>query len=223
MRARSRRLAVVASCAAVTTLCVGRATRADDPLDLGGVELHLTFFDPCHTVTDLGPGTLREIQRLLGPAGVAVTGRSATAGRATAGGGVHVVLLPFDPSRPRTQVVGGVARPAYDRQLTVWAFPPRVAGGLGLDLGWMARWSDRDHQEFEKALAVVVVHELGHALAGAGHRRRGVMSTRLRREQLLDSKLAIDEDLLPAFRAGAAALDETRSRPNGSFAVASVR
>jgi hypothetical protein len=34
-------------------------------------------------------------------------------------GGAYVVLMPFDPSRPRTQPVGGVARRENRRQLTV--------------------------------------------------------------------------------------------------------
>jgi hypothetical protein len=114
--------------------------------------------------------------------------------------------MPFDPSRPRTQPVGGVARAENGRQLTVWAFPPWVAGGLGLDLGQASRWTVRQRLQFQRAMAVVVVHELAHALAGAGHRPHGLMSAQLRRERLVDPKLVVDADLRPAFLAGVARL-----------------
>jgi hypothetical protein len=123
-----------------------------------------------------------------------------------ASGGVYVVLMPFDPSRPRTQPVGGVARRENGRQLTVWAFPPWVAGGLGLDLGQASRWTARQRLQFQRAMAVVVVHELAHALAGAGHRPDGLMSARLGRAQLLDPRLVVDADLHPVFRAAVARL-----------------
>jgi hypothetical protein len=210
MRAGSQRLSTLASTLVLVSLADGRPVRAAVPLDAENVELRLTFFDPCHTVPGLGPGTLREIQRLLRPAGVRVTG-SNVAAVPDANRGVFVVLLPFDPSRRRTQPIGGVARSENGRQLTVWAFPPWVAAGLGLDLERLARWSDRDHQQFEKALAVVVVHELGHALAQARHRRHGIMSTRLCREQLIDPKLVLDEELHAALRAGVVALGGTPS------------
>jgi hypothetical protein len=55
-------------------------------------------------------------------------------------------------------------------------------------------------------MAVVVVHELAHALAGAQHRPDGLMSARLCRAQFLDPKLVVDADLFPAFLAGVAAI-----------------
>jgi len=151
-------------------------------------------------------GTLREIQGLLEPAGVQVTGRTASPGKSAPTGGVYVVLMPCDPSRPRTQPVGGVARREKGRHLTVWAFAPWVAGGLGLDLGQASRWTFRQRVQFERAMAVVVVHELAHALAGAEHRPDGLMSARLGRQQLLDSKLIVDTDLHPTLMAGIARL-----------------
>jgi hypothetical protein len=81
-----------------------------------------------------------------------------------------------------------------------------VAGGLGLDLGQASRWTHRNRLQFQRAMAVVVVHELAHAIAGASHRPDGLMSARLGREQLLDPKLVLDADLHPAFRSGAAAI-----------------
>ena len=186
---------------------LGRPAAAEAPPDPDRRELHLVFVDLCDTRAPArGHGTLREIQGLLEPAGMRVTGRTASPAENQATGGVFVVLMPFDPSRPRTHPSAGVARRENGRQLTVWAFPPWVAGGLGLDLGQASRWTFRQRVQFERAMAVVVVHELAHALAGAEHRPDGLMSARLGRAQLLDPTLFVDADLHPAFRAGVAAI-----------------
>jgi len=206
MHPGSRRSSVFASILATAALAASLAAAAEEPPDPDAVALDLVFTDLCDTPPQLRHGTLREIQGLLEPAGVRVTGRTASPGKSAPTGGVYVVLMPFDPSRPRTQPVGGVARREKGRQLTVWAFPPWVAGGLGLDLGQASRWTFRQRVQFERAMAVVVVHELAHALAGAEHRPDGLMSARLGRQQLLDSKLIVDTDLHPTLMAGIARL-----------------
>ena len=207
MHPGSRRPSVSASIVAVASLAGGLPAVAEEPLAPKAVELKLVLADLCDTPPELRHGTLREIQGLLEPAGVRVTGKTAFPGESEPTGGVYVVLMPFDPSRTRTQPVGGVARRENGRQLTVWAFPPWVAGGLGLDLGQTSRWTFRQRVQFERAMAVVVVHELAHALAGAAHRPDGLMSAQLRRERLLDPKLVVDTDLHPALVAGVARLE----------------
>jgi hypothetical protein len=208
MHPGSPRFSVFVSTLAVASLALGRLpAAADEPLDPKPAELHLVFVDLCDTAPELRHGTLREIQVLLEPTGVKVTASTAAPGKDQASGGAYVVFMPFDPSRPRTQPVGGVARRENGRQLTVWAFPPMVAGGLGLDLGQTSRWTHRHRQQFQRAMAVVVVHELAHALAGASHRPEGLMSAQLRRERLLDPKLVVDADLHAAFLAGVAGLN----------------
>jgi hypothetical protein len=207
MHPGSRCLRVFVSFMAAASLAAAGSAAADEPLDPIVVELHLALVDLCDTAPELRHGTLRAIQALLEPVGVRVTGRTAFPGEDEASGRVYVVLMPFDPSRARTQPVGGVARRETGRQLTVWAFPPWVAGGLGLDLGQASRWTFRQRVQFERAMAVVVVHELAHALAGAEHRPSGLMSPSLQRTHLLDPRLALDADLHPAFRAAAARLE----------------
>ncbi len=208
MHPGSRRSSVFASTLAGASLVLAPlAAAADEPLDPKPAGLHLVFVDLCDTAPELRHGTLREIQALLEPTGLKVTGSTAAPAEDQATGGAYVVFMPFDPSRPQTQAVGGVARRENGRQLTVWAFPPWVAGGLGLDLGQTSRWTHRHRQQFQRAMAVVVVHELAHALAGASHRPDGLMSPRLRRERLLDPKLVFDADLHPAFLAGVAGLN----------------
>ena len=206
MQTGSRRSPVFVSILAAASLALGLPAAADAPLDSRPAALHLVFVDLCDTAPELRHGTLREIQALLKPVGMTVTGRTAFPAEGQASGGVFVVLMPFDPSRPRTLPAGGVARRENGRQLTVWAFPPWVAGGLGLDLGQAARWTQRNRLQFQRAMAVVVVHELAHALAGAQHRPDGLMSARLCRAQFLDPKLVVDADLFPAFLAGVAAI-----------------
>jgi len=207
MHPGSRRFPLFVSIVAVASLGFDPlAVASDEPRQTTSAELHLVFVDLCDTPPALRHGTLREIEGLLEPVGVRVTGRTAAGAEGRDGGGVHVVFLPFDPSRPRTQPVGGVARHENGRQLTVWAFPPWVAGGLGLDLGQTSRWTHRHRQQFQRAMAVVIVHELAHALAGASHRPEGLMSRQLRREGLLDPTLVVDADLQDAFRAGVARL-----------------
>ncbi len=202
-----RRFSVVASTLAVASLVLGPLSAAADQLPASKrVELHLVFVDLADTAPELRHGTLRAIQALLEPVGVKVTGRTAAPAEDHPSGGAYVVFMPFDPSRPRTQPVGGVARRENGRQLTVWAFPPWVAGGLGLDPGQTSRWTHRHRQQFHRALAVVVVHELAHALAGAWHRPQGLMSAQLRREHLLDPTLVVDADVHAAFLAGVATL-----------------
>ena len=198
---------VFASILAAASLAAGLPSAAEEAPGPKAVALDLVFTDLCDTPPELRHGTLRAIQSLLEPAGMTVTGRTAFPGEDEASGGVYVVLMPFDPSRPRTQPVGGVARRENGRQLTVWAFPPWVAGGLGLDLGQTSRWTARQRLQFQRAMAVVVVHELAHALAGAEHRPDGLMSARLGREQLLDPTLVVDANLNPALVAGVARLE----------------
>jgi len=208
MHPGSRRFSVFAPTLAVASLALGRLpAAADEPLDPKPAELRLVFVDLCDTAPELRHGALREIQALLEPTGLKVTGRTAAPAKDRATGGAYVVFMPFDPSRPRTQPVGGVARRENGRQLTVWAFPPWVAGGLGLDLGQTSRWTHRHRQQFQRALAVVVVHELAHAIAGAAHRPEGLMSAQLRRERLLDPKLVVDADLFASFLVGVAGLE----------------
>jgi hypothetical protein len=180
---------------------------ANEPPDPKPAELRLTFVDLCGTAAELRHGTLREIQGLLEPVGLKVKGRTAAPAEDQASGGAYVVFLPFDPGRPRTQPVGDVARRENGRQLTVWVFPPWVAGGVGLDLGQTSRWTHRHRQQFQRALAVVVVHELAHALAQARHRGDGLMSARLGRRQLLDPKVVVEADLQGALLAGVARLN----------------
>lgn len=208
MHPGSRRSSLFVSFVAVASLGLDAlAVASDEPRQTTSAELHLVFVDLRDTPPALRHGTLREIQGLLEPVGVRVTGRTAAAAESRDGGGVHVVWMPFDPSRPRTQPVGGVARTENGRQLTVWVFPPMVAGGLGLDLGQTSSWTHRHRQQFQRAMAVVIVHELAHALAGASHRPYGLMAAQLRREGLLDPKLVVDADLRDAFLAGLARLD----------------
>lgn len=199
-----RRFSVVLSILVAASLAPGAA--ADEPLDPTPAELRLVLVDLCDTAPELRHGTLRGIQELLEPVGIRVTSRTAFPGEDHASGGVYVVLLPFDPSRPRTQPVGGVARREYGRQLTVWAFPPWVAGGLGLDLGQASRWSTRERLQFQRAMAVVVVHELVHALARVPHAPHGLMSGKLRREQLLEPHFVVDTALHRALLAGVASV-----------------
>ena len=207
MHTGSCRSSVFASILAAASLAAGLPSAAEEAPGPKAVALDLVFTDLCDTPPGLRHGTLRAIQGLLEPAGMTVTGRTAFPAEDQASGGVYVVLMPFDPSRPRTKPVGGVARRENGRQLTVWAFPPWVAGGLGLDLGQASRWTFRERVQFERAMAMVVVHELAHAVAGASHRPDGLMSAQLRRERLLDPKLVVDTDLHPALVAGVARLE----------------
>jgi hypothetical protein len=207
MHPGSRRSSALVSILAAAWLASGSSAGADDPVDPTAVELRLVLVDLCDTAPELRHGTLRGIRALLEPVGIRVTGRTALPGEDEASGGVYVVLMPFDPSRSRTQPAGGVARRENGRQLTVWAFPPWVAGGLGLDLEQAPRWTARQRLQFERAMAVVVVHELAHALAGARHHADGLMSPRLGRRQLLDPKLVVDPGLHAPLRSAVARLE----------------
>jgi len=224
MQLGTRRSSVFASILAAASLATICSAADAAPPAAVPAQLCLRFVDLCDTVPELRHETLREIQALLEPTGIRVAGREVFPGQTEASGGVYVILMPFDPSRPRSQPVGGAARRESGRQLTVWAFPPWVAGGLGLDLSKTPRWTDRQRREFARALAAVVVHELAHALAGAGHRPNGLMSARLGREQLLDPSLVVGMELHRAFVAGVAALcTDGESPPAGPRAAASTR
>jgi hypothetical protein len=190
MHPGSRHLSAFASILAAGSLATGPSAAADEPLDPTAVELRLVLVDLCDTAPELRHGALRGIRTLLEPVGIRVTSRTAFPGEDEASGGVYVVLMPFDPSRPRTQPVGGTARGESGRQLTVWAFPPMVAGGLGLDL---AAAVTSGTPAVRAALAVV--GSRARPQPGRLHRSDGLPSARLAR-QLLDSKLA-DADLVP--------------------------
>jgi hypothetical protein len=84
-------------------------------------------------------------------------------------------------------------------------------------------WAPVSQLHFQRALAVVVVHEMAHALAGASHRPVGLMSTSLARVGLLNPRLALDADIGPAFLAAVARLEaetSNRSLADGSVAEA---
>ena len=60
-----------------------------------------------------------------------------------------------------------------------------------------------DAAGLHRALGLVILHELSHALAGATHRPSGLMSPGLSRRQLIDPRQALDRDLQAALREGA--------------------
>ena len=122
-------------------------------------------------------------------------------------GGVRVVLMRSNPNRARRGApAGGAVRLEPGRQLTAWIFPAEIAGALGLAFERRPLWDVPSRQRLQRALAVVVAHELAHALAGAGHSRAGLMAPQMRPRQMLDPGLAFDADLGPAFLAGLAKL-----------------
>ena len=178
---------------------------ADELPPPAAVELRLVWVDLCEMPRWVLDDTTRNIEDLLAPAGIQLSTGRATAGQAGAIEGVMVVLMASDPGRRAdARPIGGVARVESGRQLTVWAFPPAVAGGLDLELARQPRWTPVQRLQFARSLAIVVLHELGHALAGAKHRRGGFMSARLDRPLLLDRRITIDADLHAALRQGVA-------------------
>lgn len=206
-----RALALAASSLAVSAIAaaVVRAQSAPGASQPAAHSLHLVMVDLSGMPASLASGALGEIRTLLGPLGLEVSGETSAPRERRAGDGAWVVLLPFDRSRGANQTTSGVARNEYDGAPTVWAFPPKVARTLGVSLDGFGRWTNRDRREFHRALAVVIVHELAHALAGAAHRPRGLMRAGLERRELLDPALGLDPDLHQAFREGAARLAAT--------------
>ena len=206
MQTRQSRVSVLVRFLIVALLlvCAASAGFASEPLALEPVRLRLVLVDLSGMAPNLRQGVLEELRTLLEPIGVRATTRVVPAGQQLPSGGVFVVLLPFDPSRGRAEPTGGVSMVGSTGQATVWGFPPKVADALGLDLDRFDRWTNQDRQDFHRALAVVVLHELAHVLAGAGHRLTGLMSPQLRRQALLDPHLALDAELHEAFRAGIA-------------------
>jgi len=158
MQTRAHHGSVVAGSVLVVTLASSALpASADEPIRTTPVELRLVLVDLTGMAPSLPLGALDEIQALLKPADVRVRGEIALPREDKPSGGAYVVFLPFDPSRGRAQPTGGVARAGQEGQLTVWAFPPKVAGVVGLDLDRFARWTNRNRQDFHRALAVVVV------------------------------------------------------------------
>ena len=209
MRPGQGRLGTLVAIAGFASLAVGSGQAMCGEIGAASRVLRLVLFDPCGTAPGLHEGTLLEVRKLLAPTGLGVEHLVAEPGHTDAPGSVYIVLLPRDPSRPRGYSPAGGCRREAGRQPTVWTFPPVVAGGLGFEHGRLACWTDRQRREFQRALALVVVHELAHLLAGALHRKDGLMAPQLDR-QLRDPMVAVDPDLGPAFLAGAARLDAGR-------------
>ena len=208
----------VCVCAAALAGSFGLADRAEGEwlVPQAALEMPLFWADLCGTPADLLEAAAGHLQELVRPAAVRVSSRVSTAGSGRPVEGVTVALM-CSPPGPRGLVhtVGGSAGRKGARQPAVWVRPAVVAGGLGLDLGRNPRWTERDRAEFSRALAVVVLHELVHTLVGVEHRPTGLFSATLRRNDLLDPRLTIDPDLLPAFRAAVAGL-ETAEGPPGA-------
>jgi hypothetical protein len=178
--------------------------------------LHLVLVDLSGMPPALARGALDEVAELLRPLALRVTSEISPPRERSGRRAVQVTLLPLDRSRDRAHAAGGVALPAYDGTHTVWAFPPKLARTLGVELGRFARWTNRQRQEFHRALAVVIVHELAHALAGASHQPAGLMSARLPRRDLLESRLALDPGLHAALRAGVRRLAPAQAATDGA-------
>jgi hypothetical protein len=215
MHPETRRVcAAVSGLGAVALALAVPRVAAEEPLGLSTPELRLVWVD----LADTGPASIEGaalvVQRLLEPLGVRVSGEIIRGGGEIPSEGMRVILMAFDPTRPDgKRPVAGEARRDSGSQRAVWILPRIVAGGLGLDLTRRYSWPPVSQLHFQRALAVVVVHELAHALAGASHRPTGLMSTKLGQVGLLSPRLTLDADLAPAFLEGVARLEaETADR-----------
>jgi hypothetical protein len=224
METRSRHPHLVAlTFAASLTIGSGPVAEAT-PLPPAALDLALVWIDLSETAPEFLRVATLQVRGLLAPVGLRVSGRSVTAaGSAGPPGGVRVVLMDSDPSRRGdAHPVGGAARTDYGPQPTVWVFPAIVAGGLSLDLGRQPLWTAVQKLQFCRALAVVVLHELAHALVGAAHRPHGLMSATLNRSSLLDPRLTVDADLHPALRAAVARLEAAAAHAAAAEALPRV-
>jgi len=203
MQTPARRGRVFTRSIATTLLTLnGLSVQAKEVNGLAPIELRLVFVNLANMNPSLQRGALWEVTSLLAPVGVRVRAETASPGEQRESGGVFVVFLAFNRTDGPEDATGGAAQSGQNDQLTVLAFPPKVAKVLGLDIARFGLWTERDRHDFHRALAVLIVHELVHALAGAKHRPHGLMSLQLRRTDLLDRSLVVDEDVHEAFRVG---------------------
>ena len=129
-----------------------------------------------------------------------------------------MVLLPFDKSRGSAQTTGGVARKEYGGTLTVWAFPPKVAKTLGVNFADFGRWTNRDRQEFHRALASRDRPRARPRACGRDSPTARPDARRSSAPDLLDPGLVFDPDLYQAFREGVARLSPSVAAHHGSAA-----
>ncbi len=203
-----RRFPVSASMLAAASIALGPpATAADEPLVPAPAELRLVWTDLCGTGPLTVQGATRELQALLGPLGIRLVSESSDSGRSRETRGLRLVLMPSNPNRLRRGAPAAGATLVRREQVNAaWVFPGAVAVALGLDIRDLNGWDLRTRLQFHRALAVVVAHELGHALAGAAHSQQGLMVPCLGRDEMLDRSLTVSPALGPALLAGVARL-----------------
>jgi hypothetical protein len=211
MHPGSRRLSVFVSILAAASLAPGPSAAADEPLDPGGTELRLVWTDLCRVGPLTVEGITRELRTLLDPVGIRVLAESSEVGRSEQTRGMWLVLMPRNPRFRRGAPAAGSTLRAQTN--AIWVFPPEVAMALGLDIRHLHGWDLRTRLRFHRALAVVVLHELAHALAGAEHGRQGLMVPSLGSREMLDPGLAVPVDLRPILLAGVARLGEAPAAP----------
>jgi hypothetical protein len=171
--------------------------------------LNLVWVDAGRTGVRTVQGATRELQALLGRSFVRVSSTIASAAEShPAGGGwVRCVLLPGAPRAVRRGWIMGFTDRTPDCQPTLWIAQAAVAASVGLRLEDMASWDHRARRCFDRAVAVVVVHELGHLLGGAAH-SSGLMAPRLGQRDLLDARLSLRPEVRWHLVAGLARLSE---------------
>jgi hypothetical protein len=185
--------------------------------------LRLVWIDPTSAAPFAYAGMGREVQSILGAAGVDVVWDKRAAGPLAAGE-MAVIVLNAEPARValRPHVMGCVIK--GEARSALWVNLTSVARVLGLDAHARIAWSGRERQQVATALGRVVAHEVVHAVTPQlSHTTRGLLSNTLNRSHLVHQSLLLDGDSADVFLRGIWLRDATLPAEGPALVLARSR
>jgi hypothetical protein len=196
MFAGSRRSNVVL--VVLATTLTGGAASAQEPLSLA-------WIDAASAAAGCERAARDEAVKLLRTMGVEASWRTAGVGETARDGELRVILLDRAAvDRAGSPVLGSTPQ-RFEGAPFFWVHVPGVRGVLGFEPQRRPGLGDpRERFVVGIALGRVIAHEVVHALAPAIPHSSGLMAPRLRKTDLVASKLAVPEELARAFRAALA-------------------
>jgi hypothetical protein len=189
----------------------------------------LAWHDPADLLPGYFGGIKEETARILQGMGASTVWRRADSRDLARMDEISVIFVAHGP-RPvkvRQSVVMGSTPTEVKPHRAVWVHTPQVLAALGLStLRQSQHLAPREHFQFTRALARVIVHEVIHALAPEVPHGSGIMCEQLSYKQLTSDVLEVEPMVRAAVQAALARppffVPPPRAEGASSAALASV-
>jgi hypothetical protein len=196
---------------------------ADLPLSTAP-RLQLVWIDVVDSAPFAYPTASREASAILGDAGVESTWVLGDSTTVTTENELKVVLMSgaANGARLPERVMGGTRKGQQSR--TTWIYLSNVLWALDLAGRTPSELTTLEKEEVARALGRVVAHEIVHAVApDLPHSSRGLMSGKLGRNFLIQSKVTLQPVERSALRSGAIAFAPIDTPPGTVTLVTAKR